>query len=87
MKVPEADHWCRRWDSNPHEVALTGFLSPLRSETRADTEGQEETKLRFYRDRVHPKRQGGTPSCGQNCGQACARKRNFPGDIDKRPGA
>ena len=49
MKVPEADHWCRRWDSNPHEVALTGFLSPLRSETRADTEGQEETKLRFYR--------------------------------------
>jgi len=17
--------WCRRWDSNPHEVALTGF--------------------------------------------------------------
>ena len=26
MKVPEADHWCRRWDSNPHEVALTGFF-------------------------------------------------------------
>ena len=21
---------CRRWDSNPHEVALTGFLSPKR---------------------------------------------------------
>jgi hypothetical protein len=18
--------WCRRWDSNPHEVALTGFF-------------------------------------------------------------
>jgi hypothetical protein len=24
--MPEADHWCRRWDSNPHEVALTGFF-------------------------------------------------------------
>ena len=26
MKVPEADHRCRRWDSNPHEVAFTGFF-------------------------------------------------------------
>ena len=66
-------------------------LSPLRSETRVDTEGQEETKLRFYR------RSGASKETGRDreghlvavriAVKVCARKCNFPGDIDKRPGA
>src|SRR5215212_1588300 len=68
LRVPEVD-------SNPHEVALTGFLSPPCSRTRADTQRQGATKQRFYRGSALLNGQVGTgrdthlrSDCGQSVG-------------------
>src|SRR5215218_7700615 len=65
------------------------FLSPLRSQTRADTEGQEETKLRFYRgsgaSEVTGRDREGHPVAVRIAVKICTRKRNFPGGIERVP--
>ena len=45
------------------------ILSPPYSRTGTYTEGQGETKPRFYQVLALLEGQGGTPDCGQNCGQ------------------
>jgi len=68
----------------PHQI-----LSPLRSQTRADTEGQEETKLRFYRGLGASEETGrdrqGHPVAVRIAVKVCARKRNFLGGIERGP--
>jgi hypothetical protein len=67
------------------EPATFSVCSHSPSQTGRDTGRQGETKQRFYQVVALVEVQGETPSCGQIAVKSCARKRNFPGDIERVP--
>ncbi len=55
------------------------------SQTGRDSGGQGETNQRFHQVLALLEGQGETPDCGQIAVKICARKRNFPGGIERVP--
>jgi hypothetical protein len=76
----------RRWESNPHSPKGTGFLSPLRSETKDDTEGQAATKVRFYRGLGASQRTGRDGDRHPVALRCAVKARGWLGKMEQRRG-